>query len=1294
MKKKLSKKKALILSELTYRRIFETAQEGIVLLDFKTGMILDVNKFLIDRLGFSKANFLGKHIWDVGILKDAKDFRANFATVQTKKYVRFEDLQLVTKAGKEIQVEFIANAYKADQVEIIQCDIIDISDRKEIELKASNISAEYEEIVDTIADALLVLDRQLRVVSANQTFYTLFKVDKKETVGQLVYDLGNKQWNIPELKNLLEDILPKNKHVIDFMVRHTFESIGAKTMLVSAKELMLEDGQPEKIIIAIEDVTREFEEEDFLLYSSDIKYHKLFNAAKEMIMLVDRNTGTIINANPALTHLLGYKKEELAGGLLWESAFFENIASTKADFEKLQQKETLKIDKITLKTKTGGTFDAKFSANTYKVADNSLIQLSFENITALEIANQELLENSVRLGALFDEAADPMAIHGIGRDGKPTKFININKAFCKILGYTREEALELSPNMTDTPASHAQFPSIIKKLKNGKRAVFETVQLTKDGRQIPTEISSILFKQAGKPFILSTARDITKRKAYEKMLLEKNVLIEEAENIGEIGNYALDIDAGLWTSSPMMDKIFGINKKYNHATRHWLDIVHTEDKKMMADYFANNVLTKHEFFDKEYRVTRIDDKATRWVHGRGKLYFDQNNKPIRMVGTIQDVTNERQEQNKISELKERFEMALEVSKTGFWELDLIKDTLVRNLQHDQIFGYKKLQPRWGTKILFKHIIPEDREMVRKAFADAMRDKKLFFECRIQWPDKSIHWITATGNVMENGSKTPIKMFGTVSDITESKQNINALEHSHAELESLVNDRTLELQKQQNFLSSILENVPDMIFVKDAKDLKFELFNKAGEELIGQKSETFLGKSDRDFFTKKQADFFIKNDRAVLKSRKLLDIPEESIKTKRGKRIIHTKKIPLLDKNGKPLYLLGISEDITEKKERLDLIAKSKEIAEIKAKDEAILGSIGDAVFATDTDGKILLFNKVAEETSGVSAKNAIGQDYKKVFSFIKESDGKPANDFVAEAINEKKIIKLSEHILLTRKNGSTLAIADSASPVIDKDGTTIGCVVVYRDATHEHAIDRAKTEFVSLASHQLRTPLTGINWLTEMFLHGDFGEMTKKQRENIDVIYKSGKRMATLVSSLLNVSKLELNVFSINPKLANISDIVRDVIQDLNFEIKSKEIKINIKKAKMLPRIRVDHTLTRIICLNLLTNAVHYSPPKSTIDVELSADKNNYYFAVKDHGIGIPKEDQEKIFTKLFRAGNAQSFHTDGNGLGLYITKLILEATSGKISFSSTEGKGSTFNIQIPLKGMTKKKGAKALETI
>lgn len=252
------------------------------------------------------------------------------------------------------------------------------------------------------------------------------------------------------------------------------------------------------------------------------------------------------------------------------------------------------------------------------------------------------------------------------------------------------------------------------------------------------------------------------------------------------------------------------------------------------------------------------------------------------------------------ESEERLNFALESAQMGIWDLDLIKDAAVRSLRHDQIFGYKELQPQWGKEFFLKHVWPEDIPGVQKAFEDAYKEGFLKLDCRIMWPDGSIHWIYAQGRVQRDENGKPVRLLGVVVDNTDRKRSEEEL---------------IEVQRQiieaQIFLNSIIENIPNMIFVKDAQSLKFVRFNKAGEDLIGISRKEMIGKSDYDFFPPDQAGFFVKKDKEALAQGETVDIPEEIIETKKGLRILHTKKVTIHDQKGRPKYLLGISEDVTE-----------------------------------------------------------------------------------------------------------------------------------------------------------------------------------------------------------------------------------------------------------------------------------------------------------------------------------------------------------------------------------------------
>lgn len=379
----------------------------------------------------------------------------------------------------------------------------------------------------------------------------------------------------------------------------------------------------------------------------------------------------------------------------------------------------------------------------------------------------------------------------------------------------------------------------------------------------------------------------------------------------------------------------------------------------------------------------------------------------------------------------------------------------------------------------------------------------------------------------------------------------------------------------------------------------------------------------------------------------------------------------------------------------DLEVAKNQLEGEKAKDEAILGSIGDAVMACDKDGRVMLFNGVAEELTGFSVKEVIDQHYGQSLKFVKESDGKPGNDFISEAITIGQATKMVNHTLLITKDGRKIPVADSAAPIKNAAGEIMGCVVVFRDVTHEREVDRAKTEFVSLASHQLRTPLTSINWYIEMLQAGDAGVLNDKQKEFLSEVYKGSRRMVQLVSDLLNVSRLESGRLKIEPVPTDLIEFIGEVRKEVEPLVKNSGCQISFDFPKnKIAEINADKILLRQVIINLLTNAIRYSSAekKGRITVSMEVTPKEYKISMTDNGIGIPQGVREHIFEKFFRADNARSIVADGNGLGLYLAKQIMDSSGGTIGFSSQGGQGTTFYVTIPVTGMKSKQGEKGLE--
>jgi signal transduction histidine kinase len=272
-----------------------------------------------------------------------------------------------------------------------------------------------------------------------------------------------------------------------------------------------------------------------------------------------------------------------------------------------------------------------------------------------------------------------------------------------------------------------------------------------------------------------------------------------------------------------------------------------------------------------------------------------------------------------------------------------------------------------------------------------------------------------------------------------------------------------------------------------------------------------------------------------------------------------------------------------------------------------------------------------------------------------------------------------------RKDGTKYYAQTTVSPIMDKQGNVQFFVGIERDITKEIEIDKMKDEFITLVSHQLRTPLSAIKWYLEMLVDGIVGTLTKEQEKHAKEIYETNQQMINLVNTLLSTSRIESGKIVVDPKPTDIEKIVRDVISEVEINAKNKKQKVELEVEENLPEINLDPRLIRNVYLNLITNALFYSPEETTIQINIYKDAENLISKVKDEGQGIPEKEQNKIFNKFFRGEEAKKLVPSGTGLGLYLSKAIIDSSGGDIWFESDK-EGTTFWFTVPLKGMKAQK--------
>jgi PAS domain S-box-containing protein len=361
-------------------------------------------------------------------------------------------------------------------------------------------------------------------------------------------------------------------------------------------------------------------------------------------------------------------------------------------------------------------------------------------------------------------------------------------------------------------------------------------------------------------------------------------------------------------------------------------------------------------------------------------------------------------------------------------------------------------------------------------------------------------------------------------------------------------------RTRNFLDSVVENIPSMIFIKDAQTLKFVRVNRACEEALGYSRTEMLGKNAHEIFPEEEAAFYAAKDKEVLYNGRLVDVPEETVHTKnRGVRILHARKIPLFDAHGQPQYLLGISEDVTELKQAREGLVRAKE-------------------------------------------------------------DAERSNKF--------------------------------------------------------------KDQFLSTMSHELRTPLNAVVGFSELLTEEQYGPLNDRQKRYVNHIRTGGKHLLRLINDILDLSKIEAGRLQLAIETVPVDACFADVLDTLR-SLADKKSQALIGQVPEHLCARADSTRFRQILMNLIGNAIKFTPQGGRIVVSAQHVENAVRIEVRDSGPGIPPEEQQRIFEAFYRLSQSEK-GAEGTGLGLAITRRLVELHGGQLGIESQPGEGSCFYFTLP----------------
>lgn len=560
---------------------------------------------------------------------------------------------------------------------------------------------------------------------------------------------------------------------------------------------------------------------------------------------------------------------------------------------------------------------------------------------------------------------------------------------------------------------------------------------------------------------------------------------------------------------------------------------------------------------------------------------------------------------------------------------------------------------------------------------------LKFEDKYTFPDGSVAWYETSVSPVHEG------IFILSMDITERKLAEEALNESEEKYKELVSKA-------------------NSIIIKLDTEGRFTFFNEFAQRFFGYTEAEIIGKSAADTIVPKVEstgrDLVAMLDSIYEDPNKHSVNINENVK-KNGERVwVEWYNNALQDKAGNRTGHIAIGTDITERKLAEEALRRSEQ------RWAATLASIGDAVIATDTCGKVTFMNPVAEALTGWKLEEAFREPVGNIFSIVNEQTRIEAENPVDMAIERGTVVCLTDHSILVCKDGREVPIDDSAAPIKTEDGKITGVVLVFRDVTerklseevirnyglyledkvkrrtaeleaakeHAESADRLKSAFLANMSHEIRTPLNSIIGFSGILLQERAGALNEEQKKQIGMVQSSGRHLLSLINDILDLSRIEAGQVTVNYESFNIHEIIEEVLGLQRPYAINKGLSLSFVKSTDHGDIISDRQRVHQILLNLLNNAVKFTE-KGFVEIRCSKERDFVRVEITDSGIGIEEANLIKLFNPFIQIENNLTRAYQGSGLGLSICKKLVELLNGSISVKSEYGVGSAFSITLPL---------------
>ena len=1220
-------------SEAYNRGLIEASVDGLITVD-PSGAISDVNEQMCRMSGYSREELIGTPFADY--FADGDRATAGVNETFQKGIVTDYVLSLAKRDGKHLQVSFNASVFKdpSGNIRGIFASARDITEQARLQSQLADERAYNRGLIEASLDGLITVNAMITITDVNETMCRMSGYPREELIGTPFSKYFTDPKRAAEGVRLTLDKGAVSNYELSLRTK------GGRESLVSFNAAIFKDpsGQVRGIFASARDITEQAGLQKQL--ADERAYNRgLIEASVDGLVTVDESM-TITDVNETMCRMVGRPRTQLIGSSF--PGYFTERGRAEEGVTLTFKEGAVTNYVLTMQAADGRQVPVSFNAAVFKDPSGNIrgIFASARDITA-----QKQLEGQLQASQFYTRSLIEANVDALMTTNLVGTITDVNQQMAALTGYSREDLIgsPFKNFFTDPRRAEEGIQTVV---REGKVTNYELTARSKTGHETVVSYNAVTFNDASGKLqgVFAAARDITEQKKLEQQLRE-----QQAYNRGLIES---SVD-GLITVDPS-GTITDVNDRMCQMTGYArAELIGTP----FADYFTEPDRAKagvQETFEKgvvtEYALTLVSRlRRHLQVSFNASVFKDPSGDVRGIFASARDITDRVRLEEQLREQQNYLRGLIESSVDGLITVDpdgFITDV---NEQMCRMTDYSREELIGKT---FKQYFTEPDQAdlgVKRTLAEGVVTN---YQLTLKTKTGRKATVSFNASVFRAPDGTMQGIFASARDISEQARLQN------------------QLAEQQAYNRSLIEASADALFAI-APDGVITDVNEEATRLTGYSRKHLINSRFKDYFTEpERASAGVQQ---TLTENRVLAY-ELTLITRLGRRIAVSFNAGVFsDASGKLLGILAAARDITAQKE-----------LEVQFRDQqfytrSLIESNIDALMTTDPLGIITDVNQQMQSLTGFTREELIGSPFKNYFT-----DPQRAEEGIRVVLREEKV---TDYELTARnKNGSLTVVSYNATTFNDRDGKLQGVFAAARDVTERKRFEqslqeanRMKSEFLANMSHELRTPLNGIIGFTEMMHDGRLGPVSDQHKEYLGDILTSAKHLLQLINDVLDLAKVEAGRMELQPEAVELTKLVGETCDIVRTMAAKKRLKVETSIDPGVNSVVLDPAKLKQVLYNYLSNAIKFTNDEGRITVRAAPEGlKDFRLEVEDTGIGIKPEDRGRLFVEFQQLDATLAKKYPGTGLGLALTKKIVEAQGGRVGANSTLGKGSTFFAVLP----------------